>query len=321
LRHSVNRGAPGWQKNWLMTIDHQTALWIAHPVLQLAVAGAMFRRRLHRLFPVFFTYICFQVVAFCILFPMNKWSNFSYTIYFWIYWACAAVNLVLGFMIIYEIFLDVFRPYYTLKDLGSVLFKWAALVMSLVGFVVAASSPLGDQGPIVQAVLTVTRCVRVAQVGLILFLLVFSRYLGVSWKQQSFGFSLGFGLSAGVELATLAFQVSGHASQSLVDMINLVAYNTAILTWLSYSLAKSAVRAPGTELFTSHRWERSLADLQTPGQDDSLIPMFESMVDSAFSRTEASYSPKKPAPDSTGEPAFSLRSGIHSVPLPNRRAQ
>ena len=148
------------------------------------------------------------------LVPRSTLGSYErYTAYFWLYWACSAVNLVLGFMVIYEIFLDVFRPYHTLKDLGSVLFKWAALVMSLVGFVVAASSPIGDQGPIVQAVITVTRCVRVAQVGLILFLLVFSRYLGVSWKQHSFGLSLGLGLSAGVELGTLAFHVSGHASE------------------------------------------------------------------------------------------------------------
>src|SRR3984893_17155421 len=201
-----------------MTADHQTALWIAHPILQLVVGAAMFRHKLHRLFPVFFAYICFQILAFCVLFPMSsQWVSASYPVFFWTYWSCAAINLVLGFMVIYEIFLDVFRPYYTLKDLGSVLFKWAALVMSLVGFVVAASSPLGDQGPIVQAVLTVTRCVRVAQVGLILFLLVFSRYLGRSWKQHSFGFSLGWGLAAGVELGTLAFQVSGHASQVTVD--------------------------------------------------------------------------------------------------------
>ena len=189
-----------------MTADQQTALWIAHPVLQLAVAAAMFRCKLHRAFPVFFAYICFQILAFCFLFPMSsQWVSASYTVFFWSYWACAAVNLVLGFMVIYEIFLDVFRPYYTLKDLGSVLFKWAALVMSLVAFVVAASSPTGDQGPIVEAVITVTRCVRVAQVGLVLFLLVFSRYLGVSWKQHSFGLSMGLGLSAGVELGTLAF--------------------------------------------------------------------------------------------------------------------
>jgi hypothetical protein len=303
-----------------MTADHQTALWIAHPILQLVVGAAMFRHKLHRLFPVFFAYICFQILAFCVLFPMSsQWVSASYPVFFWSYWSCAAINLVLGFMVIYEIFLDVFRPYYTLKDLGSVLFKWAALVMSLVAFVVAASSPTGDQGPIVQAVITVTRCVRVAQVGLILFLLVFSRYLGVSWKQHSFGLSLGLGLSAGVELGTLAFHVSGHASDNSVHVLNLVAYNVAILVWLGYSLTKSAARAPGAELFASHRWERGLSDIQSPAQGDSLIPMFEGMVDRAFSRTQADYSPKKAAPDSVAEPALAVQSGIHSVPAQSRR--
>jgi hypothetical protein len=303
-----------------MTADQQTALWIAHPVLQLAVAAAMLRCKLHRAFPVFFSYICFQILAFCFLFPMSsQWVSASYTVFFWSYWACAAVNLVLGFMLIYEIFLDVFRPYYTLKDLGSVLFKWAALVMSLVAFVVAASSPTGDQGPIVEAVVTVTRCVRVAQLGLVLFLMVFSRYLGVSWKQHSFGLSVGLGLSAGVELGTLAFHVSGHASDNSVHVINLVAYNVAILMWLGYSLVKSAARAPEAELFASHRWEKGLSDIQSPAQADSLIPMFESMVDRAFSRSQADYTPQKAAPDSLPEPALSIRSGIHSVPVQSRR--
>jgi len=305
-----------------MTADHQTALWIAHPILQLAVGAAMLRLKLHRLFPVFFAYICFQIFAFTLLFPMSsQWVSASYPVFFWTYWSCAAVNLFLGFMVIYEIFLDVFRPYYTLKDLGSVLFKWAALVMSLVGFVVAASSPTGDQGPIVQAVITVTRCVRVAQVGLILFLLVFSRYLGVSWKQNSFGLSLGLGLSAGVELGTLAFHVSGHASDSAVHVINLVAYNVAILIWFGYALVKNAARAPGAELYASQRWERSLSEIQSPAHGDSLIPMFESMVDRAFSRTQADYSPKTASPDCVPEPAFSMRSGIHPVPVRTRRAQ
>jgi hypothetical protein len=301
-----------------LTADHQLALWICHPLLQLALGVAMWRHKLHRLFPVFFAYVGFQILAFCVLFPIFRWGILGYTAYFWLYWGCSAVNLVLGFMIIYEIFLDVFRPYHTLKDLGSVLFKWAALVMSLVGFVVAASSPLGDQGPIVQAVVTVTRCVRVAQVGLILFLLVFARYLGVSWKQHSFGISLGLGISAGVELGTLAFHVSGHASEALVHVINLIAYNIAILTWFGYAVLKSPARAPGTELFASHRWEKSLTEIQTPGQVDSLIPMFESMVDRAFSRTQ-DYSPKETAPDAAPEPAISARGSIHSVP--SRRVQ
>jgi hypothetical protein len=47
--------------------------------------------------------------------------------------------------------------------------------------------------------------------------------------------------------------------------------------------------------------------------------MFESMVDRAFSRTQADYSPKKAAPDSAAEPALAVQSGIHSVPVQSRR--
>jgi len=167
--------------------------------------------------------------------------------------------------------------------------------------VVAASSPVGDQGPIVQAVITVQRCVRVAQVGLVLFLMVFSRYLGVSWRQHSFGISTGLGLAAGVELGSLAFHVSGHASEVIVQVTNLVAYNLAIAIWFGYALRPSPERTASPELFTSHRWEKSLTDLQSPAQADSLIPMFESMVDRALSRTQIEYPPKTGNADSRSE--------------------
>src|SRR6476620_402782 len=292
-------------------------LWFAHPVLQAGLVGILLWRKLYRTFPVFFSYVAFQILVFALLFPLR--SDRCYTIFYYTSWGTTAVSVILGFFVIHELFQDVFRPYYTLRDLGSVLFKWAALVMSLVAFVVAASSPAGDQGPIVQAVITVTRCVRVAQVGLILFLLVFSRYLGVSWKQHSFGLSLGLGLAAGVELGTLAFHVSGHASEVLVHVINLVAYNISIIVWLGYALVKSPERAPGAELFTPNRWEKSLSDIQSPAQVDSLIPMFENMVDRAFSRTQADYSPTQVTPDPVAQPTLTTRSGIHSLPSPSRR--
>jgi hypothetical protein len=275
-----------------MTAAHQLALWVAHPVLQLAVGAVMFRRKLHRSFPVFFAYIGFQILSFCLLFPMYQWGNYTYAEYFGFYWTCAVIDLIVGFMVIHEVFQDVFRHYHTLKDLGSVLFKWAALVMLLVAFVVAASSPRGDEGPIVQAIVTVQRCVRVAQVGLILFLMVFSRYLGSSWKQHSFGISLGLGFSAAVELGTLAFHVSGHASEVWVNAITLVADNAVILIWLGYAVFQRSARMPEATLLASQRWERGLSDLQNPSRGDSLIPMFESMVDRAFSRTQADYSSK-----------------------------
>jgi hypothetical protein len=264
-----------------MQID--SALWIAHPVLQLAVAAVLFWRKLHRMFPVFFAYLVSQVLIFSFLFPVHLWG--TYPQYFYSFWILDVVSLALGFKVIHEVFLDVFRPYHTLKDLGSVLFKWAALVMLLVAGVVTAASPASDQGALVQAVATVQRCVRVTQCGLILFLLVFSSYLGVSWRQHSFGVALGFGSFAFVELATVALNASGKVTPVGVNLTNAVAYNCAILIWLAYALLKSPSRDVSAKLLMSQRWDQSLGDLQHPLPSDSLIPMFEGMVDRAFSRT------------------------------------
>jgi len=274
-----------------MLSNSQLVLWIAHPILQLAVAIVMFKRSLYKAFPVFFTYTISQVATFCVLFPLCRLEYAA--AFYYAYWVCAAISLTIGFKVIHEVFLDVFRPYHTLRDLGSVLFKWAALVMMLVAFVVAAGSSATELGPFGEAVVTVQRCVRVVQCGLILFLLVFSRYLGVSWKQHSFGIALGFGGFASVELAMATLNVSGRLNHGTKDLGIMVSYNLAILVWLAYSFVKSPARASSATLLTSQRWEQSLSDLRTPASADSLIPMFEGMVDRAFSRTNSELAQEK----------------------------
>jgi hypothetical protein len=276
-----------------MNSNLQLALWVAHPVLQLAVAAIMFRRKQHKVFPVFFFYIISQVLMFAIVFPLSKWAD--YPTYFYAYWTCAAISLAIGFKVIHEIFLDVFQPFHTLKDLGSVLFKWAALVMVLVAFVVAAGSTSTDQGPIVQAVSMVERCVRVIQCGLILFLLLFSGYLGVSWKQPSFGIALGFGGFAAVELAMATLRAGGRVSLVHLNLAIMVAYNCAIVVWFGYSFSKAPAREKLAQLLTPGRWDRSLHDARRPATGDSLIPMFEGMVERAFSRTQGTEEPEEPA--------------------------
>src|SRR5581483_4530573 len=257
-------------------------LWFAHPVLQTAVAVILIRRKLHRAFPVFFQYILSQILIFAVEYSIYRAG--SYRWYFYAYWAGTAVSVFFGFRVIHEIFLDVFRPYHTLKDLGSVLFKWAGLVMLLVAVVVAFSSPASNS-PMTQAILTTERCVRVIQCGLVIILPVFCRYLGISWRQHTFGISLGFGTLAAVVLAIVAFAAGSHISAAAAEMVNMAAENVAIFIWLGYLLARSPARQAATNLLRPQRWEQSLTDIQHPGTADSLIPLFEGMVDRALSRT------------------------------------
>jgi hypothetical protein len=262
----------------------ENALWIATPLLQLGVAAVMLWRRMRKTFPVFFAYIVAQVLIFAIVYPIRMSGHYS--AYFYSYWVCAGISLILGFMVIHEIFLDIFRPFHTLKDLGSILFKWAGLVMLLMAGVVAAASPASSQGPMVQAILTVQRCVRIIQCGLVLFLLIFSKYLGVSWRHRSFGIALGFGTFAIVEQIAVALRASSYFREDSLNLIIMFTYNLAIVIWMGYMAAKQMAREDMTVLLTTQRWDQSLNDLQNPGTPDSLIPMFEGMVDRAFSRTK-----------------------------------
>lgn len=268
-----------------MTAKMQLIIWIAHPILESVLAGIMVKRKMHRQFPVFFTYILCQIVTFAILFPIYEKGPKYYDAYFYAYWLGAAVSLAIGFKVIHEIVLTVFRPYHALKDLATVLFRWAALVMLLVALVVAASSPTSTNSPITQSVTTSERCVRVIQCGLILFLLVFSKYLGISWRQPSFGIALGFGGYASVELASFALYAGGQLHARYLNILHPSAYLIAIATWIAYALLTTQEREEPNRLLVSQRWEQGLSDLQ--GRDvppDSLIPMFESMVERAFSK-------------------------------------
>ena len=256
-------------------------LWGVQPILQSVVAAIFWRRKLHRQLPAFFWFLLAQITNFAVTFPL--WLAGSRTLYFWFFWLGEAVNAVLGFKVIHEIFLDVFRPYHTLKDLGTLLFKWAGVVLLLLSLVVAFSNSL-DRDPLVHALATLQRSVGVVQLGLILFLLLFSRFLGVSRKQVSFGIALGFGLFAGVDLVLMALNSGGFIAQDNLNLINMATWNMAILIWFGYSLSRKALRQASVNHLQTQRWEQSLADLQTPVASDSLIPMFEGMVERALLR-------------------------------------
>jgi hypothetical protein len=286
-----------------MTLSNPTivlCLWCSQPILQSAVALILWRRKLHKKFPTFFLFLLAQIAIFVVIFPLwlavnvssrnnahantNEWFSGYYARYFGLFWLGEAVNAVLGFKVIHEVFLDVFRPYHTLKDLGTLLFRWAGIVMLLVSVVVAFANSY-EQSPLVHAITTLHRSVRIVQVGLILFLIMFARFLGVSRRQISFGISLGFGLFAGVELMLMVLKSGGLVQEAVFDTINMMAYNAAIFVWLSYSLSHETVREVAVNHLQTQRWEQGLADLQPSVQSDSLMHMFEGMVERAFSRS------------------------------------
>src|SRR5580692_4133921 len=264
------------------------ALWLAHPVLQTVIAIVMLRRGQHREFKYFFAYVVAQIVTFAVVFPTYL---YYYPALFYVYWFTTAISVALGFKVIHEAFLDVFRPFHTLRDLGTVLFKWAGLVMLLVAGVVSVSTNSSEIAPWMQAVITSQRCVRIIQIGMVLFLLFFAHYVGVSRRQHSFGIALGFGSFAVIELVLICSFVGNHLGGFWMSIMNMAAYNCSLLVWLGYVAVTRPARDATLSLLQPQRWEQSLTDIHHPLPADSLIPMFEGMVDRALSRTHQDLAP------------------------------
>jgi hypothetical protein len=259
------------------------ALWIAHPVLEMGIVAFMLRRGLHRKFKFFFAYIVVQLATFAVLFPAT-WRGLAAT--FYLYWGLDALSIACGFAVIHEVFVDVFRPFQTLRDLGTVLFKWAGLVMLLVAVVASVSTNSTEILPWMQAIITSQRCVRMIQVGMVLFLLFFAHYVGVSRRQHSFGIALGFGSFAVLELVLISSWVGKHFTGPWMSILNMAAYNSTLMVWFGYIAVKRPARDASLSLLQPQRWEQGLYDIHHPLPADSLIPMFESMVDRALSRTQ-----------------------------------
>ncbi|HKR82876.1 MAG TPA: hypothetical protein VJS37_01805 [Terriglobales bacterium] len=261
------------------------ALWIAQTIIEVVLATILYCRKLHKDFPAFFLWIVVQVPVFCVQFPIYLYG--LPRAYFYVYWTSTAVDLVLAFKIIYEIFLDVFKPYHALKDLGHALFKWAAVVTVLVSVVLVAVSPTWND-PILNSILVVQRCIRVVQCGLVIFLLAFCRTLGVNWRRFSFGIALGFGLMAASELVTLALFSGGRIRGPVMQSYEIIVYNAGLLLWVVYALLNR--RRDLVPVLVPQRWDEALADIQPVSSEaDSLIPMFEHMVDQALSKRDKAH--------------------------------
>jgi hypothetical protein len=213
-------------------------LWIAPHALLAVLAVLMFLRGLHGKFPIFFIYTLYEVVEFLLLFATRAISHNLGGLYRDVFIATAVGSAALRFGIIQEIFNNIFHDYSRLMGVATASMRWLTGIL-LVGAVLLAVYSSGSvSNNMLSGVMLLDRSVAVIQAGLLLFLFLFSRMFGVSWRSYTFGIALGFGIFASTELAYWAMRLtdlSEHA-KDLLDLLPTGSYHISILVWLGYLL-------------------------------------------------------------------------------------
>jgi hypothetical protein len=258
----------------LYTIDY--ILWCVTPVLMTAIAVSMYRRRLHHEFPFFFNYLVFQTLAFAVEFPLRHWVN-----YYYVYWTCSALSLVVTFAVFQEIFKDAFRPYEALRDLSVILFRWCALVVLLVAGMWAITSWRANQiDNITNGIYLVDRSIRMMQCGLVFFMLLFSEYLGISRRNVVFGVAIGFGFFAAINMLVMTALANYTAIGSKnLSRINSAAYLVSALVWLAYTALPAKERSAVKVAVASQKWDFALEDARNAPPVESLLDNMDQTVE------------------------------------------
>jgi hypothetical protein len=228
-------------------------LWIASSLLQALLCGILLFRRTWSRFPAFTVYTAFNLFEAAITFAVSK----NVMLYFFTYWACQAVSIILGLAVIYEIFNALFASHSALKKTAKMIFCGVGVVLVLLGGVVVilelSTNPhVFRANPQVfsfamwvfsNVVMVSAEAARFVEVGMLMFLFLFSSALGLHWKAHEFGIGLGLGVFVAVDLVNVTLR--SHLGNGVPgDILNLArgsAFCLSVLIWTTYLVSPEHV--------------------------------------------------------------------------------
>jgi len=213
-------------------------LWITPHALLGVLAVILWRRRLHREFPVFFAYVLYEIAEFILLFALYSIPGAGKQ-YGYAYCATLLLSIALRFGVIDEVSKNLFRESPFLKVAAKRSLQCVGGLLLVTGVLLGVYAPGDNSARWYAGVLVVNRGAAMVQCGLLLALLLFSRFLGLSWRRSAFGIALGLGVLTSVDLATFALraELTSDVEADFLDLLITGTYLVCVSIWIGYVLA------------------------------------------------------------------------------------
>jgi hypothetical protein len=214
-----------------LSITH--GFWIVAIALQMLLGIVLIARRTWTRFPVFSVYAFFNLFEVALTYAVSG----NGMAYFYVYWICEAVSAMLGLAVVYEIFTALFSPHPALRKLASTIFRFGVFALLALGtLVIYKHSP--KEVNVGSAVMVVAEATRIVEVGLFMFLFLFSSAFGLHWRENVFGIALGLGVFAAVDLINVTMRSQfGSGVAEVMNLVRMTAFNLSLLLWTVYLLA------------------------------------------------------------------------------------
>jgi hypothetical protein len=224
-------------------------LSVAEFALWAAFGYLFWTRDLHRRFPAMGIYLALRVVSMPVLLVFfygqtRHWFNgSSFSLYYYAYWIVYLASTVTLFFVCIEVFRSALSAFSGLQRLGTMVFRWIALVSAIIGFSTISFSH--REIPIITDIaFRLMRSVSILELCLLAFLCLSMNTLRLSVRDMAFGIALGFGLMSSSDFILASFW---SRKTSLTDPVQFVSESVTLVflgIWIAYAALPEPVRRP-----------------------------------------------------------------------------
>jgi hypothetical protein len=217
-------------------------LFVAPHVLLIPVAIGMFRKGLQRQFPIFFSYLFYELLYLCVFYPifsrlliLPMWLYLDLDMFF------RAGDIIFHLGILQELFEAPVKNNDSLRQSSARILKWVTGIL-----VIMASAFIGfqyyTQSHRLPRSYAEIEALNIATCLLLVFVFLWHRFLGIKMSTFAFGIALGLGLTASLEPLFQAWKDSMFMEKAFIpDFLLMGTYHCSVLIWLYYAFAHEKV--------------------------------------------------------------------------------
>jgi hypothetical protein len=244
------------------------------------VLGLLFwARKLHLRFPAMGIYLALHVAAMPVLVflfygqPRHWLNDRCFYYYYFVYWAVYIASAVLLFFVCIEVFRSALSLFPGLQRLGTVAFRWAALVSVIVSL---STLPLEHPHILIlnDIAFRLMRSVSIVELCLLAFLCLSMNALRLSVRDMAFGIALGLALISTNDFVNASFL---SRNGSLTDAFQFLSESVILVvlgTWVAYAAlpetAPQPVMLPAKSFL--FRWDEIASALGHTGTQVAVRP-------------------------------------------------
>jgi hypothetical protein len=228
------------------------ALQLIGLLLTVWVAVLAIRRKVHRVFPLFVTYLALAIVV-----PVVRLSvSGNYTVFFYTFWTTEGLYALFALFALYEVFRKIFFAFYELWWWFRLVFPAAVCLAILISTRRMILNPPVEAPPLLGVIISGSRIVNYLEAMLFGLFFVLALLLGIRRRSYPFGIVEGFGIAAAAALVAYGLRSEfGTKFNSFVRYVPAVAYELGALVWLD-----TFRRPPDPEVI--HAWKEQVTPEQ-----------------------------------------------------------